>query len=213
MLQFWTSAIWKVLTNGVAASWAQAAIYLATLFVLIAQIRILIRQARSQEDAVRLQTEAIRSGEAARIHQVLVDILMDYRSPEMLLAVRTLWDLWRSDRDGFVERYETQRKREADAIAALPPEKRLEAERASLHFHRRLVSQFYSFVAGLYELGIIPKRILYTHWGEADLRIIPQILLPIEKRLGEALGTSPGSGPTLRRLQKLYDDSRSGEPN
>jgi hypothetical protein len=213
MLQFWTSAIWKVLTNGVAASWAQAAIYLATLFVLIAQIRILIRQARSQEDAVRLQTEAIRSGEAARIHQVLVDILMDYRSPEMLLAVRTLWDLWRSDRDGFVERYETQRKREADAIAALPPEKRLEAERASLHFHRRLVSQFYSFVAGLYELGIIPKRILYTHWGEADLRIIPQILLPIEERLGEALGTSPGSGPTLRRLQKLYDDSRSGEPN
>lgn len=213
MLQFWISAMWKVLTNGVAASWAQAVIYLATLFVLITQIRILIRQARSQEDAVRLQTEAIRSGEAARIHQVLVDILMDYRSPEMLLAVRTLWDLWRSDPDGFVERYETQRKREADAIAALPPEKRLEVERASLHFHRRLVSQFYSFVAGLYELGIIPKRILYTHWGEADLRIIPQILLPIEKRLGDALGTSPGSGPTLRRLQKLYDDSRSGEPS
>jgi hypothetical protein len=48
------------------ASWVQALIYLVTLVVLIVQARILIRQTKSQERAVRLQTEAIYHAEYAR---------------------------------------------------------------------------------------------------------------------------------------------------
>jgi hypothetical protein len=56
----------KILSDPVAASWAQAAIYFATLFVLIVQARILIRQNKSQQDAVRLQTDAMRQAEYLR---------------------------------------------------------------------------------------------------------------------------------------------------
>jgi hypothetical protein len=39
---------------------------------------------------------------------VLVSILMEYRSAEMLLAVRTLWDFYRANPDTFVEVYESR---------------------------------------------------------------------------------------------------------
>jgi hypothetical protein len=208
MWQQWVSGIPGVLHDAVIASWAQFFIYLLTLCVLIRQARILVRQAKSQDEAVRLQTKAIQGSEAARIHQVLVNILMEYRSAEMLLAVRTLWDFYRANPNSFVDVYESTRKREADTTAALSPDQRLQAERATLHYQRRLVSQFYAFLAGLYELGIIPKQILYTYWGEGDLRIIPTILIPIETRLAAALSTSRAPNPTLERMRKLYDDSR-----
>ena len=47
-------------------SWIQALIYVLTLCALIWQARILIRQTRSQERAVRIQTEAIQHAEYAR---------------------------------------------------------------------------------------------------------------------------------------------------
>lgn len=50
----------------VMASWAQAVIYLFTLFVLIRQARLLTQQAHSQAEAVRLQTEAMRQSEYLR---------------------------------------------------------------------------------------------------------------------------------------------------
>jgi len=56
----------NLFSDQVLASWAQAAIYLATLFVLIAQARILVRQTRSHQETVRLQTEAMRQAEYLR---------------------------------------------------------------------------------------------------------------------------------------------------
>lgn len=56
----------KILSDPVAASWAQATIYLATLLVLILQTRFLVRQSKSQQQAVRLQTDAMRQAEYLR---------------------------------------------------------------------------------------------------------------------------------------------------
>jgi len=39
---------------------------------------------------------------------VLLDILMEYRSVEMLHAVRTLWDYYRTHQTDLVEAYQTQ---------------------------------------------------------------------------------------------------------
>ena len=55
-----------ILKNPVTASYVQALIYLLTLIVLFIQARILIRQTRHQESAVRLQTEALRQSEYMR---------------------------------------------------------------------------------------------------------------------------------------------------
>jgi len=140
------------------------------------------------------------------IHQVLRDILMEYRSAEMLVAVRTLWTFYREHTQDFVQEYEETRKKDEKSIAELSASQRLEAERSTLHYLRRLVSQYYAFLGGLYELKIIPKNILYTYWSEGDLRIIPKILIPIERHLGETFGTLVEEDSGLARLQKLYDD-------
>jgi hypothetical protein len=61
-----TPLVSRMFHDPVIASWVQAAIYLLTLIVLIAQARILIRQTRSQEQALRLQTDAFRQGDYLR---------------------------------------------------------------------------------------------------------------------------------------------------
>jgi hypothetical protein len=64
------SGLWNLLHGGihdpVSASWVQAAIYFVTLVVLVYQARILIRQTKSQEEALRLQTKTIQQGEYLR---------------------------------------------------------------------------------------------------------------------------------------------------
>lgn len=151
---------------------------------------------------------ANRTAESARIYQVLADVLMEYRSAEMLHGVRALWDFYRKHMDDLVDAYQAQFQQDSTTIANLPPDKTLDAEKATLHFKRRLVSQFYQLLAGLYELNVIPKHILYTYWSEGDLRIIPKILMPLEISLAMTL-RNPSDSPGLKRLQKLYDDSKN----
>ena len=90
----------------------------------------------------------------------------------------------------------------------MPINERIEAERSTLHYFRRFVSQYYGILAVLYELKIIPKNTLHTYWSEVDLRVIQKILIPIEKKLEETLDTLVEKNPVLARLQKLYDDSQ-----
>lgn len=162
---------------------------------------------------VKTAKEALRSGEKARIHQVLVDVLFEYRSAQMLLAIRTLWSFHDKNKKNLGEAYNKIRLKEEREISQLAPEHRLERERAMLHHQRRLVGQFYSMLAGLYELQIIPAKTLYTYWSKGDLRIIPQIIIPIGKTLSKELGTaSDEAHVTIARMQKLYDDCPSGEP-
>jgi len=63
-------------------------------------------------------------------------------------------------------------------------------------------------LGGIYESKVVSKEVLYTYWSESDLSIIPKILMPIEIKLAESLGVSKDR-PGLKRLQKLYDDSKS----
>lgn len=133
-----------------------------------------------------------RVAKRAMIHQALLDVQKDYRSPQMLYAVRTLWQFYREHGKGkFVEKYEEIRRSEEQWISTLDKQKRLEAEQTTLHYLRRLVSHFYQHLAALYVNGILPKAAVYEGWSEADLRIIPEILVPIENDLLKALHTPP----------------------
>lgn len=64
------SGLWNLIHQAihdpVLASWVQAAIYLFTLIVLIVQARILIRQTRSQDEALRIQTKTTQQTEYLR---------------------------------------------------------------------------------------------------------------------------------------------------
>jgi len=69
-----------ILKNPVTASYIQALIYVLTLVVLIFQARILIRQTRSQETAVRLQTDALRQSEYLKRLQKEFTLPLEYRT-------------------------------------------------------------------------------------------------------------------------------------
>jgi hypothetical protein len=126
------------------------------------------------------------------IHQSLLSLQKDYLSPQMLYAVSTLWDFYREHgKEKFIEKYEKIRAEERKWILARDKEKWIEAVQTTLHYQRRLVSQFYNQLATLYINDVLPKNIVYGNWSEADLRIIPEILIPIENKLREALHQPP----------------------
>jgi hypothetical protein len=157
---------------------------------------------------VRISREALRSAEKARIHQVLVDVLFEYRSAEMLIAIRTLWSFYNENKENLGEAYNIVRHREESEISKLEPELKLQREKTTLHHQRRLVGKYYSLLAGLYELGVIPCETLYTYWNKKDLEIIPKIIIPMEKALAKDIKTiSEGEEHSaLTRMQRLYND-------
>ena len=147
--------------------------------------------------------QSARTAESALVYQVLVNALSEYRSPEMFVAIKALWRFAREHPGEIAEAYKAQRLRDGLQLDELEQSQRLVFEQTTIHYHRRLVSQFYGLLAGLKEQGLA-RTIVYSHWTEADLRIIPEVLLPMEDTLRAALG-SP-MPPTLRRLKSLYDD-------
>jgi superfamily I DNA and/or RNA helicase len=154
---------------------------------------------------------AQRISEGALLNQILVQMLFEYRSAEMLSALRSLKRFRENHKNDLSQAYEESRKSDTDRIDNLVPTDRLEYERTTLHHQRRLVSQFYGILAGIHEQRIIPANILYSYWAESDLRIIPDILLPIEDSLAQALG-GPKTHPATDRMLRLYEDSKHFYP-
>jgi hypothetical protein len=140
------------------------------------------------------------------LHHVLIATRQQYGSAEMMLALVTLWRFRREHGDRFVEVYLERWRADEDRIAKLPPAEQLDAMRGTLHYQRRLVKEFYNSVAGLYELELLPKETLYAYWSKAELAIIPEILIPLEKAVAQELRTEHDLGGWLQRLQRLYAD-------
>ena len=133
-----------------------------------------------------------RIAKRTMIHQALLEIQKDYSTPQMQYAVRTLWDFYREHgKANFVEEYDKKRKEDDKWVSGQERQKRIEFEKATLHYQRRLISHFYQHLAALYINKILPKGIVYSNWSEADLRIIPEILIPIENKLREVLFELP----------------------
>ena len=170
------------------------------------------RELECQKEALELTQKEMakqtQQFQMSNLHQVLIPIINDYRTPDMHAAVKALWELYGAHPETFVVVYENLRTEQAAEIEALPPTQRAPAEAATLHFQRRMVTHFYRVLGGMYELGVIPKTVLYTYWERGDLAIIPKILVPIEVSLGATLGTSGDPHrPSLGKLLRLHDDS------
>ena len=145
-----------------------------------------------------------RTAQSALVYQVLVNALSEYRSLEMFVAIKSLWRFKREHAGDVAHAYKEQRLKDGLQLESLDPAQRLAFEQTTIHYHRRQVSQFYALLAGLKEQGLPHRNIVYAHWTEADLRIIPEVLVPMEETLLAALGGP--IPPTMLRLKRLYDD-------
>jgi hypothetical protein len=81
--------------------------------------------------------------------------------------------------------------------------------RATLHYRRRTVKEFFNLLAGLYELKVLPRDVIYTYWNETELRIIPEVLIPLETAVARELRTEQELGDWSQRLRRLYDDQKA----
>jgi hypothetical protein len=159
-----------------------------------------------------------RTSKLTALHHVIEDIRKDYRSPEMHHAVKTLWEFYKDCKtkgEDFVIKYLQILKDDNDRLSRLEGHEKLKAERDTLHYQRRLVSHFYQYVAALYVNKILPGDVIFKTWIEDDLRIIPNIIIPIEIKLPEIIKT-PEYQPInkqdipwqLSPIYRLYMDSK-----
>jgi hypothetical protein len=167
-----------------------------------AAVVALVQSKRAGEKA----RAANRVAEAAVRFQVLLPALFEYRSADMFIAVRALWDFWRAHPSNIKQAYIAQWERDSSRLRSLQGDDHLKFLRGTIDFHRRHVSQFYSFLTSVYDEGGDQRKWIYTHWGRADLEIIPNVIVPMETALREVVG-SVASPKTLNRLLRLYEDS------
>ena len=177
--------------------------------------------------AIIISIFAFKWARKATEYQILYNLASEYKSVEMLLAVRTLWEFYREIKqkleledtlddklepgdihkiqEKLREEYTKRRKCDKKKIDRAMPSERLKITNDSLHHQRRIVSKYYQFIGAVVKLKIIKRKTIRTHWDERDLRIIPLILLPIDYKLQQENGnTDPENHPALIRMKEFY---------
>ncbi len=152
--------------------------------------------------AVRTAAQSTAVAERGNLASALMDIHSTYWSVEMLDAIISLNRVADGVAPEQLEaRYEETLDGEMEQLQQVPAGDRIAYLRTTLHHKRRLVSHFYNHLAFLLEHRILEEEIIFTDWQSGDLRIVAEILLPIEGLLGEKLDT----GADTSLLRKLYD--------
>lgn len=184
-----------------------AAILLGSAIILFYAARL---QKRNNETYEKLQNENNKTTKKNLLHQALLNVQREYSSAEMLFAVQKLWQIYEGagkDEAKLVNHYEKQLAEARDKIGtAEVREKDVSAVvKASLHYQRRIVSQFYSHLAILHEQDIIPEHIIFDIWNPWDLDIINKIIFPLDSFLRR---TTKPKAPELDkgtyRLMRFY---------
>lgn len=151
---------------------------------------------------VRTAAQSTAVAERGNLASTLMDIHSTYWSVEMLDAIISLNRFADAvPLEHLRASYEETLDAEMEHLKQVPARDRIAYLRTTLHHKRRLVSHFYNHLAFLLEHKILEEEIVFTDWQTRDLRIIPEILLPIEGLLGEKLET----GADTSLLRRLYD--------
>jgi len=145
----------------------------------------------------------LKSSEKSRKYQVLSDILRDYRSDDMGIAVGMLWDLYKRNDENEKRTIEAYWKEVKIGLKKIN-------NSSKLHLNRRKVAHFYSMLAEFHARKFVPEKVLFKHWVKKDLDIIPGILIPISREIkleeGRYAKEDLDNNPPLVQMQKLYED-------
>lgn len=126
----------------------------------------------------------------------------------MYIAIRSLWEFLEVNPATVSQRFIDRRNKDRGWLETLDLEERATFIRSTIDFHRRQVSQFYGLLTSIYDEGSYQRKWLYTYWRKRELKIIPDILIPLENALAQAIG-APAPQISIDRLTRLYDDCPS----
>ncbi len=129
--------------------------------------------------------------------QTLSELLNEYRSPEMGDAIISLWQFYEKNCHcntvELIKEYAEKVKNEIDKDSS-----------SELHNQRRIVSQYYQLLATYYYYKIIPRKRVKELWKKKDLKIINEILYPIEKdSMPKVLGSKP-TGKVSKQVEYMH---------
>jgi hypothetical protein len=114
--------------------------------------------------------------------QIFHTLLSEFKSPEMLMALRRLYDLKEHCDNHHIDIAEEYRRimREEDlAIERAKPIDKPHLVQVSLHHQRRIVSNFFYYIHTVLLNNMISRSIVYKYWTMGNIRLIPEVLVPI----------------------------------
>jgi len=154
-------------------------------------------------------------------NQIFSELLKEYRSDRMGVAVKKLWEFFEHTCNGDLDRIETFTETIVNEYKRIYHEeiesgnnKTLQDIQNTLHFHRRIVSQYYQQLARLCFYGQIrlTKRRIRKSLAVSEFKIIG-ILFPIEViAIPQLLNRTEPSQKIIdsqKYLYKLYIKSKS----
>jgi hypothetical protein len=138
---------------------------------------------------------------------MLKELMNIYSTPEMASAVKELWIFYRQRCNAEPQKVSEEFKncrRMSDITFK------------NIDNARRVVSHFYQLMSVMYQrwtkwplinrISILDTRLLFQVWHEKDLKIIPNIIIPLEKELASSLGETPND-KDFELLLDLYKAS------
>ena len=142
--------------------------------------------------------------------QSFIDLQKQYREPLMAGAIMALQNTLRGRGiESMKKDYEADLKRWEGRGHNIGLEKDLYN---SLHIQRRLVSHFYHQMEDLYIYRVIKPKVLFRIWKLSALKIIDEIIIPLEDLIRERYEESkPGDVPVLRKLYTASKLSTDGK--
>lgn len=115
-------------------------------------------------------------------HQIIHNLLMEYRTVHMLAAIQRLYDLkdFCTEKHKYIKSmYEIEVREEKAEYEELKGNDRINYLATSINHQRRLVSHFYYLLKHAIESKMVYEKDVFTFWKSGDLSIIPEILIPI----------------------------------
>ncbi len=115
----------------------------------------------------------------------LYDQMTQFAREEVFIATRRLWELYREYGDNFADRYIKIMEADTKKLKSLPLEKQLAFQRNTLHYQRKILTQFWRNLSIILKNGLLPEKQVYGAWAKDTVEIVPKILLPLENKLAD----------------------------
>ena len=188
---------------------------LGTLAVTILILAVAFWAGKLAKKSLEAAMASLGQAEKVKTYQFLSDIILSYRSKEMLIAVSTLYNF---NREMMKKLWPDIKKSELNLPMCVTCRRKLQKELgetyikryeedSDFHHKRRTVKGFFELLAGIHKEQVIDDDTLFNYWNKETLSIIPNIIIPIEKRLFKHLNPKSKEKPEIYKLmRKLYND-------
>ena len=156
----------------------------------------------SRKDAKKAEENALETVK----NQKYVELFGEYRKVEMFSAIRRLHNLkhtCESGKLGIKEEYERIKEEEDKNTERTEYSKKLDFQKNTLHYQRRLVSQFYISIGIALERKLLPEEPTIESWTDLD---ILQIILEIGHDPKKYLRSLYEKGERLRKKTEKKKD-------